>query len=224
MTCWASPSAASARPPRRRSGGSAYAAQVTYAPVSEIGFDVLRDRLATDVADLVTTGPDVVLIDEADSVLIDEALVPLVLAGSSGQGDADLPMAEIVAGLRPRLHYRTDDDGRNVQLTDAGIRAAERALGGIDLYAAGQLGHADPAQRGPARSRAAAARRRLHRPRRPGPPDQRLPRPGRPAPAVARRPAGRGGGQGGLAATESGEILDSITVESLSGATRGSAA
>jgi preprotein translocase subunit SecA len=70
-----------ATPDERR---RAYAAQVTHAPVSEIGFDVLRDRLATDAADLVTTDPDVVLIDEADSVLIDEALVPLVLAGSAG--------------------------------------------------------------------------------------------------------------------------------------------
>ncbi len=118
---------------------TAYSAEVTYAPVSEIGFDVLRDRLATDAADLVTTDPDVALIDEADSVLIDEALVPLVLAGSASQGDADRPMAEIVRGLRPRLHYRSDDDGRNVELTDAGARAAERALGGINLYAAEQL-------------------------------------------------------------------------------------
>jgi preprotein translocase subunit SecA len=61
----------------------AYAAQVTYAPVSEFGFDVLRDRLVTDVADLVAGDPDVALIDEADSVLIDEARVPLVLAGAA---------------------------------------------------------------------------------------------------------------------------------------------
>ena len=56
---------------------------MTYAPVSEIGFDVLRDRLVTDAADLVAAPPDVLLIDEADSVLIDEALVPLVLAGAA---------------------------------------------------------------------------------------------------------------------------------------------
>jgi len=117
----------------------AYAAQVTYAPVSEIGFDVLRDRLATDVADLVTTDPDVLLIDEADSVLIDEALVPLVLAGSAGHGEADPGMAEMVRELRPGLHYQTDDDGRNVSLTEAGARAAEQALGGIDLYSDDQL-------------------------------------------------------------------------------------
>ena len=70
---------ASATPDRRR----AYAAQVTYAPVSEIGFDVLRDRLRTDIADLVAGDPDVALIDEADSVLVDEARVPLVLAGAT---------------------------------------------------------------------------------------------------------------------------------------------
>src|SRR5258708_1553859 len=128
MTCWASRST----PDERR---SAYSAQVTYAPVSEIGFDVLRDRLGTDVTDLVAPEPDVVLIDEADSVMIDEALVPLVLARSAGQGDADHDMAEVAAALRPRLHYETDDDGRNVQLTNVGARAAERALGGIDLYA-----------------------------------------------------------------------------------------
>jgi preprotein translocase subunit SecA len=125
-----------ATPAQRR---RAYAAQVTYAPVSEVGFDVLRDRLATRVAELVVPEPDVALIDEADSVLIDEAQVPLVLAGTAAEADADLGMAEIARGLRPGLHYEVDDDARNVQLTEAGARAAERALGGIDLYAAGHL-------------------------------------------------------------------------------------
>jgi preprotein translocase subunit SecA len=62
---------------------TAYECDVTYASVNEIGFDVLRDQLVTDVADLVSPNPDVALIDEADSVLVDEALVPLVLAGTS---------------------------------------------------------------------------------------------------------------------------------------------
>ncbi len=194
---------------------SAYAAQVTYAPVSEIGFDVLRDRLATDEADLVTTGPDVVLIDEADSVLIDEALVPLVLAGSSGQGDADLPMAEIVAGLRPRLHYRTDDDGRNVQLTDAGIRAAERALGGINLYAAGQL---DTLTRlNVALHAHALLQRDVDYIVRDGQVHLINASRGRVA-QLQRWPDGLQAAveaKEAVAATESGEILDSITVESL---------
>src|SRR5258708_15677601 len=112
----------------------AYQAQVTYAPVSEIGFDVLRDRLAGDAADLVTTQPDVVLIDEADSVMIDEALVPLVLAGSADEGSADREMAGIAAGLRPRLPYETDDHGRHLSLTNAGARSAQRALRRSDPY------------------------------------------------------------------------------------------
>ena len=113
----------------------AYAADVCYGSASEIGFDVLRDRLATSVAGLVTEEPDVILIDEADSVLVDEALVPLVLAGSAGAADSGREMAEIAGRLLPRLHYEVDDERRNVFLTDAGARIAEQALGGINLYA-----------------------------------------------------------------------------------------
>jgi preprotein translocase subunit SecA len=113
----------------------AYAADVCYGSANEIGFDALRDRLATSVADLVTAEPDVILIDEADSVLVDEALVPLVLAGSVGAADSGREMAEIAGRLLPRLHYEVDDERRNVFLTDAGARVAEQALGGINLYA-----------------------------------------------------------------------------------------
>ncbi len=90
-------------PPERR---RAYAAQVTYAPASEIGFDVLRDRLCTDIADLIAAPPDVVLIDEADSVLIDEARVPLVLAGAVDEADLDTEMAQIVRRLKPPAALR----------------------------------------------------------------------------------------------------------------------
>jgi preprotein translocase subunit SecA len=112
----------------------AYAADVTYAAVSEIGFDVLRDRLALSTADMVTKEPDVALVDEADSVLIDEARVPLVLAGSAVEGDVDLKIAEIVRELDPESDYEVDEDARNVHLTDAGARVVEEALDGIDLY------------------------------------------------------------------------------------------
>ena len=113
---------------------SAYAAQVTYGSVSELGFDVLRDRLATSADGLIAGAPDVALIDEADSVLVDEALVPLVLAGAADDGETGLDMTEVVRRLRPGRDYRIDEDGRTVHLTDAGARAAEAALGGIDLY------------------------------------------------------------------------------------------
>ncbi|MGH3098947.1 MAG: accessory Sec system translocase SecA2, partial [Streptosporangiales bacterium] len=118
---------------------AAYAADVAYVSVSEVGFDVLRDRLATDVSELVVPGQDVALVDEADSVLVDEARVPLVLAGAADSGVADDGMAALVKTLRARRDYEVDADKRTVHLTEAGARAIEEALGGIDLYAADQL-------------------------------------------------------------------------------------
>jgi preprotein translocase subunit SecA len=114
---------------------AAYAADVTYGSVSEIGFDVLRDRMATDPGDMVVPEPGVALIDEADSVLVDEARVPLVLAGAAEAGDSVPEAAALVRRLVRGYHYETDAEGRNVFLTPKGIDAAEKALGGIDLYA-----------------------------------------------------------------------------------------
>jgi preprotein translocase subunit SecA len=193
----------------------AYAAQVTYAPISEIGFDVLRDRLVTDPAELVAAPPDVLLIDEADSVLIDEALVPLVLAGAAAGSDSDVEMAEVVRGLRPGLHYETDEQGRNASLTDAGARAAERILGGIDLYAADQIDVLTSL------NVALHAHALLHRDVdyivRDG--EVRLVSASRGRVAELQRwPDGLQAAveaKEGIAASESGEILDSITVESL---------
>ena len=119
--------------------GASHAAPVTYASVSEIGFDVLRDRLRTNADEQVVPVLDVAVIDEADSVLIDEARVPLVLAGASEDGRADHQMARIVGQLARRRHFEIDDDGRNVSLTEAGTRVVEQALSGINLYAADQL-------------------------------------------------------------------------------------
>lgn len=113
---------------------AAYDCDVTYASVNEIGFDVLRDQLVTDVDDLVSPNPDVALIDEADSVLVDEALVPLVLAGTTHRETPRLEIIKLVGELAPDTDYDTDSDSRNVHLTDAGARKVEKALGGIDLY------------------------------------------------------------------------------------------
>ncbi|MGH3670593.1 MAG: accessory Sec system translocase SecA2 [Pseudonocardiaceae bacterium] len=112
----------------------AYASDVTYVSVSEVGFDVLRDRLRTDPGDLVLPPADVAIVDEVDSVLIDEATVPLVLAGATDGAAADPAAAEVVRGLRAGVHYETDVDERNVHLTDAGLNYVERWLGGVDLY------------------------------------------------------------------------------------------
>ncbi|WP_272883086.1 accessory Sec system translocase SecA2 [Amycolatopsis tucumanensis] len=113
---------------------AAYDAEVTYGAVSEIGFDMLRDRLVTRAEDVVQPAPEVAIIDEADSVLVDEARVPLVMAGSVDQAVADTEVANVVRRLRLGLHYETDTDGRNAWLTTAGASVVEKALGGVDLY------------------------------------------------------------------------------------------
>ncbi|GAB90490.1 accessory Sec system translocase SecA2 [Gordonia rhizosphera] len=112
---------------------AAYAADVTYASVNEIGFDVLRDQLALSADDLVSPKPDVAIIDEADSVLVDEALVPLVLAGTADAVVPDQAIHEVVARMKNK-HFEIDTDGRNVTLTDEGAAFVEAELGGINLY------------------------------------------------------------------------------------------
>jgi preprotein translocase subunit SecA len=119
---------------------AAYGCDVTYASVNEIGFDVLRDQLVTDVADLVSPNPDVALIDEADSVLVDEALVPLVLAGTTHRETPRLEIIKLVGDLAGETDYDTDSDSRNVHLTEVGARKVEKALGGIDLYSEEHVG------------------------------------------------------------------------------------
>lgn len=112
----------------------AYKANIVYAPVNEIGFDVLRDQLITDRADAVQHGADVALIDEADSVLVDEALVPLVLAGNEPGTAPGGRITDLVRRLRKNQHYVVDEDGRNASLTDVGARLLERQLGIASLY------------------------------------------------------------------------------------------
>ncbi len=125
---------------------AAYRCDVTYASVNEIGFDLLRDQLVTDVADLVSPDPDVALVDEADSVLVDEALVPLVLAGTTHRETPKLEIIRLVGKLVTESssgdgeYFATDEDHRNVHLTEAGARRIEKALGGIDLYSEDHVG------------------------------------------------------------------------------------
>lgn len=110
-----------------------YAKPVVFASVNEIGFDVLRDRLAYEADELIAPVPDVAIVDEVDSVLVDEALVPLILAGAtSGERPSDEIMAA-VEGLRPEVHYSVDSDERNVFLTEQGAARVEERLG-VDLY------------------------------------------------------------------------------------------
>ncbi len=115
---------------------AAYRCDVTYVSVSEAGFDFLRDQQVLRAEDAVMPGLYTVIVDEADSILIDEARVPLVVAGSLADATSDASAAAtLVAAMRPGRDFEVIDDGRNVQLTDVGAALVERAWGGIHLYA-----------------------------------------------------------------------------------------
>ncbi|SCF18415.1 accessory Sec system translocase SecA2 [Micromonospora chokoriensis] len=112
----------------------AYSCDVTYVSVSEAGFDYLRDQLVTDVEDRVQPPLTTAIVDEADSIMIDEARVPMVLAGAvPGEQDPVHAAAGLVRGLRKGKHYTVAEDGRSVAFTSAGLAAIEAKLG-IDLY------------------------------------------------------------------------------------------
>jgi preprotein translocase subunit SecA len=113
----------------------AYSRDVTYASVNEAGFDYLRDQLVTDVADRVQSDRATAIVDEADSILIDEARLPMVLAGTvAGEQDPVHTAAAIVQRLRPNTEFEVAADGRSAALTTDGLAVVERELGGIDLY------------------------------------------------------------------------------------------
>jgi len=107
----------------------AYSSDVTYVTAKEAGFDHLRDLLAMDTRDTVHRPFHFALVDEADSLLIDEARVPLVVAGHVGREVSAAPrLAALVASLSAGLHFDTDEYGRDAELTEAGIEQVERAL------------------------------------------------------------------------------------------------
>ncbi|WP_075726073.1 accessory Sec system translocase SecA2 [Corynebacterium aquilae] len=111
-----------------------YRCDIVYGPVAEIGFDVLRDQLITDRKDAVQHGADVAIVDEADSVLVDEALVPLVLAGNEESQAPTGKITAVVRLLKEGEHFTADEDRRNVFLTDRGARRVEDLLGIDSLY------------------------------------------------------------------------------------------
>jgi preprotein translocase subunit SecA len=116
----------------------AYACDVTYATAKEAGFDFLRDRIAETPAGLVHRPFRFALVDEADSILVDEARIPLVISGAEDRAVWDAArLAAVVRRLAAGRDYETDDEHRNIFLTDAGVGAVEAALGVADIYGAG---------------------------------------------------------------------------------------
>ena len=120
----------------------AYRCDVTYVTAKEAGFDYLRDGLALDDSEQVHRPFHFAIVDEADSILIDEARIPLVIAGDAGQSPnlaGPERMAAVARQLLPKIDYDTDEYQHNIALTEAGIARAEGLLGCGDLYASENL-------------------------------------------------------------------------------------
>ncbi|MGG3280957.1 DEAD/DEAH box helicase [Paenibacillus solani] len=113
----------------------AYAADITYVTAKEAGFDFLRDTIALSEADTVHRPFHYVIVDEADSLLLDEARVPLVITGDSVSSKSDgIRFAEVARQLEQDEHYDFDEFQRNVYLNEAGSAKAESLLGCGNLY------------------------------------------------------------------------------------------
>ena len=131
----------------------AYQADVTYGTNAEFGFDYLRDNMAVRLKDRVQRGHAFAIVDEVDSILIDEARTPLIISGTGTCPAAAYRwFANVMPSLEEGVHFELDEVKRTVVATEAGIEEVERALGIEDIYAdasgmlAGHLNQALAAQ------------------------------------------------------------------------------
>ncbi|OGI93578.1 preprotein translocase subunit SecA [Candidatus Nomurabacteria bacterium RIFCSPLOWO2_01_FULL_40_18] len=113
----------------------AYGTDVTYGTNHEYGFDYLRDNLATNVTDLVQRGHNYAIVDEVDSILIDEARTPLIISSAAGDSeDFYVKFYQIAKQLKRDMDYEVDEKLRAITLTDAGITKAEQLLRVSNIY------------------------------------------------------------------------------------------
>jgi preprotein translocase subunit SecA len=113
----------------------AYACEVTYASAKEAGFDFLRDQLTYTRDDLIHRALSFAIVDEADSILIDEARIPLVISGAEDRAAWDTNrVTTAVKSLMPGRDFDADAEHRNVFLTEAGSEQIESLLGCGSLY------------------------------------------------------------------------------------------
>ncbi|MBN9103382.1 MAG: preprotein translocase subunit SecA [Propionibacteriaceae bacterium] len=113
----------------------AYACDITYGTNNEFGFDYLRDNMALSLDDCVQRGHHYAIVDEVDSILVDEARTPLIISGPAEDNSAWYPeFSRIVQGLRKDVHYEVDEKKRTVAVLEAGITAVEDRLGIENLY------------------------------------------------------------------------------------------
>ena len=114
---------------------SQYGCDVTYGTNNELGFDYLRDNMAMSRSDQVQRGHHYCIVDEIDSILIDEARTPLIISGQvADAAQLYVRFAHIARGLRRDVHYEVDEEKRTVAPLEDGVHAVEQILGIDNLY------------------------------------------------------------------------------------------
>ena len=119
-------------PPTRR---AAYSCDVTYGTNNEFGFDYLRDNMAPSMDTLVQRGHNYAIVDEVDSILIDEARTPLIISGQAEESTEKYALfARVAQGLVPEQDFTVDEKAKTVALTEQGVDKVERWLNIENLY------------------------------------------------------------------------------------------
>jgi len=119
-----------------------YACDITYGTNNEFGFDYLRDNMALSAAERTQRGHRYCIVDEIDSILIDEARTPLIISGQVAEAaNTYYRFASIVRRLVRDEHYEVDEEKRTVAPTEDGVHAVERALGVENLYDSVQVSY-----------------------------------------------------------------------------------
>jgi preprotein translocase subunit SecA len=122
-------------PPEKRK--AAYAADITYGTNNEFGFDYLRDNMAWSLDDLVQRGHHYAIVDEVDSILIDEARTPLIISGPAEENQRwYLEFARLAPRMKRDQHYEVEEGKRTVAVTEEGVAFVEDQLGIENLYEA----------------------------------------------------------------------------------------
>jgi preprotein translocase subunit SecA len=116
---------------------TAYNADITYGTNNEFGFDYLRDNMAWSLADCVQRGHNYAIVDEVDSILIDEARTPLIISGPADQSSRWYgEFARLAPMLKRDVHYEVDERKRTVGVSEEGVAFVEDQLGIENLYEA----------------------------------------------------------------------------------------
>ncbi len=118
----------------------AYGADITYGTNNEFGFDYLRDNMVQHLDQMVQRSLSFVIVDEVDSILIDEARTPLIISQANAKStDRYYAFAKIAKSLKPEEDYSVDEKQRAVSLSEEGITKIEKALGVDNVYEAGRI-------------------------------------------------------------------------------------